>query len=175
MSKLLREREEKIQQTLDYLIEESSRGTPIVVEGKKDLDTLRRLGVMGTILTAKTSGKSRLELVSEIEKTANVEVILLLDFDRRGRELTAMLRQSLERTRIKANVTFRKELIRFAGKELKDVEGLATYMETLKEKTLSRPNMKHFRKWAGEKTLAHRNKRSREPREMWETLKRMIK
>jgi 5S rRNA maturation endonuclease (ribonuclease M5) len=140
LSKLFRERQEKMQQILDCLIEESARGTPIIVEGKKDLDTLRMLGVQGEIVTAKTGGKSRLDLISEIEETAGKEVILLLDFDRRGREWTAILRQSLEKARIKANVTFRRELLRFAGKELKDVEGLATYLQTLSEKTSWRLN-----------------------------------
>jgi hypothetical protein len=31
-------------------------------------------------------------------------------------------------------MTFRKELLRFAGRELKDVEGLAAYLQTLKRK-----------------------------------------
>jgi len=134
LSAHLRERQEKIQQTLQCLAEESARGTPIIVEGKKDLETLRTLGVQGQIVTAKTGGKSRLDLISEIEKIGNREVILLLDFDRRGKEWTAILRQNLEKARIKANVTFRKELLRVAGRELKDIEGLAAYLQTLSKK-----------------------------------------
>lgn len=134
MSTRLRERQEKIQQILECLIEESARGTPIIVEGKKDVETLRTLGVTGEIIAAKTGGKSRLDLISQIEKSSNQEVILLLDFDRRGKELTAILRQNLEKTRIKIDMTFRKELLRFAGRELKDIEGLAAYLQTLKRK-----------------------------------------
>ncbi|MGA2768925.1 MAG: toprim domain-containing protein [Candidatus Bathyarchaeia archaeon] len=110
MSAHLRERQEKIQQILECLAEESARGTPIIVEGKKDVETLRTLGVQGQIVTAKTGGKSRLDLISEIETTGNREVILLLDFDRRGKEWTAILRENLEKARIKTNITFRKEL-----------------------------------------------------------------
>jgi 5S rRNA maturation endonuclease (ribonuclease M5) len=134
LSTHLRERQEKIRQTLLCLAEESARGTPIIVEGRKDLETLRTLGVQGRIMTAKTGGKSRLDLISEIEKIGNREVILLLDFDRRGKEWTAILRTNLEKARIKANVTFRKELLRVAGKELKDIEGLAAYLQTLSRK-----------------------------------------
>jgi len=130
----LRERQENIQQTLQCLAAESARGTPIIVEGKKDLETLRTLGVQGLIVTAKTGGKSRLDLLTEIEKIGYREVILLLDFDRRGKEWTAILRQNLEKARIKVNVTFRKELLRSAGKELKDIEGLAAYLQTLSKK-----------------------------------------
>ena len=134
MSAHLRDRQEKIQQTLKCLAEESATGTPIIVEGKKDLETLRALGVQGRIVTAKTGGKSRLDLISEIEKVGSPEVILLLDFDRRGKEWTAILRTNLEKARIKANVTFRKELLRSAGREPKDIEGLAAYLQTLSKK-----------------------------------------
>jgi 5S rRNA maturation endonuclease (ribonuclease M5) len=130
----LRERQENIQQTLQSLVDESARGTPIIVEGKKDLETLRMLGVQGLIVTAKTGGKTRLDLLTEIEKIGNREIILLLDFDRRGKEWTAILRQNLEKARIRVNVTFRKELLRSAGKELKDIEGLAAYLQTLSKK-----------------------------------------
>lgn len=134
MSAHLRERQEKIQQTLECLADESARGLPIIVEGKKDVETLRALGVQGQIVTAKTGGKSRLDLISEIEKIGSPEVILLLDFDRRGREWTAILRTNLEKARIKVNVTFRKEFLRSAGRELKDIEGLAAYLQTLSKK-----------------------------------------
>jgi 5S rRNA maturation endonuclease (ribonuclease M5) len=134
LSAHLRERQEKIQQILECLAEESAKGTPIIVEGKKDVETLRTLGVPGQIVTAKTGGKSRLDLISEIEKTGNREVILLLDFDRRGKEWTAILRENLEKARIKTNITFRKELLRFAGRELKDIEGLDAYLQTLSRK-----------------------------------------
>ena len=134
MSTRLREREERIQQVLEYLTAESARGTPVVVEGKKDLETLRMLGVQGRIVTAKTGGKSRLDLISELEAARSPEVILLLDFDKRGREWTAILRQNLEKARIKTDITVWKELLRFAGRELKDIEGLATYLETLRKK-----------------------------------------
>ena len=134
MSAHLRERQEKIQQTLERLAEESAKGTPIVVEGKKDVKTLRTLGIQGQIVTAKTGGKSRLDLIAEIEKTGGLEVILLLDFDRRGREWTAILRQNLEKAGVKANVSFRNELLRFSGRELKDIEGLEAYLQTLNRK-----------------------------------------
>lgn len=134
MSTSLREREEKIRQILESLTLESARGTPIIVEGKKDAETLRTLGITGEIVTAKTGGKSRLDLISEIEKTSSEEVILLLDFDRRGKEWTAVLRQNLEKAKIKTDATFWRDLLRFAGRELKDIEGLATYLQTLQRK-----------------------------------------
>ena len=135
MSTHLKAKEEKILQILECLAEESARGIPIIVEGKKDIETLQMLNVEGTIIAAKTGGKTILDTVSEIEKTRKKEAILMLDFDRRGKELTKRLAQYLEKTEIKANLMFWLNLSGIIGKEVKDVEGLASYMETLKSKT----------------------------------------
>jgi 2,5-diamino-6-(ribosylamino)-4(3H)-pyrimidinone 5'-phosphate reductase len=134
LSTRLKEKEEKILQILNALAEESAKGTLIIVEGKKDVETLRVLGVEGAVLTVKTGGKSFLAAVSEIEKMGVSEVILFLDFDRRGKEGTKRLKQSLERTKIKPNVTFWRELSALVGKEIQCVESLTAYLNTLQTK-----------------------------------------
>jgi 2,5-diamino-6-(ribosylamino)-4(3H)-pyrimidinone 5'-phosphate reductase len=134
LSARLKEKEEKILQVLECLAEESAKGTPIIVEGKNDVEALRNLAVEGKIISAKTGGKSILDVVFEVEKTNANEVILLFDFDRRGKEWTKRIKQQLERARIKPNITFWRELLTLVGREVKDVEGLTTYMETLKSK-----------------------------------------
>jgi len=134
LSTHLKEKEEKIQQLLERLIEESARGTPIIVEGKKDVETLRALGVQGTIVSAKTGGKSHLDVISEVEIARPREVILLLDFDRQGKEWSKILKERLERARIRPNLKFWKELQGLVSKEVKDIEGLTSYIETLKKK-----------------------------------------
>jgi 5S rRNA maturation endonuclease (ribonuclease M5) len=134
LSTYLKEKEEKILHVLERLAEESAKGTPIVVEGKKDIESLRALCVEGKIISAKTGGKSLLDVISEVEKTGVPEIILLLDFDRRGKEWTKRIRQQLEKARIKPNVRFWFELLTLVGREVKDVEGLSAYMETLKRK-----------------------------------------
>jgi 5S rRNA maturation endonuclease (ribonuclease M5) len=133
LSTRLREKEERIQHILECLAVDSGGGTPIVVEGKKDIAALRSLGVDGVIITAK-SGKRLLDVVSEVEETGAREIILLADFDRRGRELTSRLKKHLETTKIAANTTFWRDLSSLIGKEVKDVEGLAAYLDTLKKK-----------------------------------------
>ena len=134
MSTHLQEKEEKILHVLECLAEEAAKGTPIIVEGKNDIEALRVLGVEGKTISAKTGGKSILDVISEIEKCDAKEVIMLLDFDRRGRELTKRLKQNLEKAKTKINLTFWSRLLELVGTEVKDVEGLATYMETLKRK-----------------------------------------
>lgn len=137
MSTHLKERTEKIRQVLEALKEQSAKGTPIIVEGRKDVRTLRALDVEGQIISAKTGGKSLLDVVSEVEKSGTREVILLLDFDRRGREWTIQLKQRLEELKIKPNLVFWTRLFGLVGREVKDVEGLFTYMENLKSKITS--------------------------------------
>jgi 2,5-diamino-6-(ribosylamino)-4(3H)-pyrimidinone 5'-phosphate reductase len=134
LSTRLKEKEEKILQILAALAEESAKGKPIVVEGKKDVDALRALGVTGTVLTVKTGGKSFLDAVSEIEQIGMSEVILFLDFDRRGKEGTKRLKQSLERAKIKPNTKFWRELSALVGKEIQCIESLTAYMRTLHAK-----------------------------------------
>jgi 2,5-diamino-6-(ribosylamino)-4(3H)-pyrimidinone 5'-phosphate reductase len=134
LSTHLQEKEEKILQVLECLAEESAKGTPIIVEGKNDIEALRVLGIEGKIISAKTGGKSILDVISEVEKLTAKEVIMLLDFDRRGKEWTKRLKQNLEKAKTKINLTFWSRLLELVGTEVKDIEGLATYMETLKRK-----------------------------------------
>jgi 5S rRNA maturation endonuclease (ribonuclease M5) len=134
LSKRLKEKEEKILKILDALAAESAKGTPIVVEGKKDVEALRALGIKGAVVTAKTGGKSLLEVVSEVERIDAREAILLLDFDRRGKEGTKQLQQNLEHAEIAPNLKFWRELKALLGHEIQCVESLTAYMATLKVK-----------------------------------------
>jgi 5S rRNA maturation endonuclease (ribonuclease M5) len=134
LSTHLKEKEEKIQQIINALTEDSANGKPIIVEGKKDVESLRTLGVNGRILTVKTEGKSFLEAIAEIEKLDAREVILLLDFDRRGREGTKRLKQDLERLKIKPNSKYWHALLNLLGTEVQCIESLPNYLVTLKAK-----------------------------------------
>jgi len=135
LSTRLKEKEEQILQVLEQLAEENRSGKPIIVEGQKDAETLRELGINGQIIFAKTGGKSLLDVVSEIEVASASEILMLLDFDRRGRELTERLKSHIQKLGIKANMYYWLKLSSLVGKEVKDVEGLAKYMKTLKSKT----------------------------------------
>jgi len=134
LSTRLKEKEEQILQVLEQLAEENRNGKPIIVEGQKDAETLRELGINGQIIFAKTGGKSLLDVVSEIEVASASEILMLLDFDRRGRELTERLKRHIEKLGIKANMHYWLRLSSLVGREVKDVEGLAKYIKTLKSK-----------------------------------------
>jgi len=130
----MKRKAERLRKLLEKLTAEAKKGVPIVVEGQKDVASLKQLGVNGDFVSSKTQGKSFLDMLTEIERRRVTEVILLLDFDRRGVEWTHRLKQHLEKTRIKPNLTFWNELYGLVGRDLKDIEGLTTYLETLKKK-----------------------------------------
>jgi len=134
LSASLERKNERILQLLNKLVTDAAKGLPIVVEGQKDVSALRQLGVEGNIISSKTSGKSFLELLTEIERQRVREVILLLDFDRRGVEWTHRLKQHLEKTKIKPNLNFWNQLYGLVGRDLKDIEGLPAYLDTLRKR-----------------------------------------
>ena len=134
MLRRLKEKEEKLVQVLSALADEAAKGTPILVEGKKDVEALRALGVEGPILSVKTGGKSFVDVVSELEESKTPMVILLLDFDRRGKEGTKRLQLGLEKAKIKTDIEFWRALSRLAGRDVQCVEGLVAYIENLRTK-----------------------------------------
>lgn len=129
---------ELINRLLERLEKKSKNGIPILVEGRKDVIALNQLGIIGDLISAKSSGKSFFDLIKEIEKRKSREVIFLFDFDRTGKEMTHRLATYLEGMRIIPNLVFWKMLLGLVGHDVKDIESLATYIENLKKKNSCR-------------------------------------
>jgi 5S rRNA maturation endonuclease (ribonuclease M5) len=134
LSTKVRKRLELIDNLLERLEKLSNKGTPIVVEGINDVQALNRLAISGHMILAKTSGKSFLDVLSEIEHTSKREVILLFDFDRHGKEWTQRLTSCLEELKIIPNLLFWRKLLGLVGRDVKDIEGLVSYIETLRNR-----------------------------------------
>ena len=130
----LKEKEEKIKQVIDSLQDKSAKGILILVEGKKDLEALRTLGVQGLIMSVKTGGKSFSDVVYTLEEAKVTKVVLMLDFDRRGKEGTKRLKQDLERAKITPILEFWRELSGLVSREIQCVESLPVYLGTLNSK-----------------------------------------
>ena len=84
----------------------------------------------------KTGGKSFLKATQEIEESGAQEVILLLDFDRRGVEGTMRLVGGLEKLKIKVNVKFWHELRGLVGRDVQCIEGLPSFLISLQQKAM---------------------------------------
>ena len=123
------ERLEELENLIDELILENSE-TPVIVEGRKDERTLRRLGLEGPILRL-NKGVSVFSTCEEVSKKHN-KVILLTDWDRRGGHLAKLLREGLEANGVKYDDDIRARIAVLTKKDIKDVESLARHLNRLK-------------------------------------------
>jgi len=136
LKKGMRSLERKFER-LNYLVErlrdEVSRGALLVVEGERDVASLRTIGINSNIIAIKSGGKTFQEIMDIISSSSR-EVIVLTDFDRKGRELAERLCSFLEGMKIKVNLRFWKELYELLNGDIKDIEGLAVCLENLRRK-----------------------------------------
>ncbi|MBS7643592.1 toprim domain-containing protein [Candidatus Bathyarchaeota archaeon] len=130
MSNSCQRRLEELTSLIDRLAEESSKGVPIIVEGKKDALTLQKLGITGRVICVKASCKPLYDFLAE--ECQGIEIIILTDFDHRGAQLSRTITQYLQGLNAEPNLHFWKEIGSLIKRDVKDVEGLASYIEKLK-------------------------------------------
>lgn len=119
------ERLETIAETLDEL-KELNRALPVIVEGEKDVQTLRALGLGGEII--KLHKGQSLAVFCETIAREHDKVIIMTDWDAQGGELCRMLREILKANDVRYDTELRAKLAMCCKKEIKDVEGLCKYM-----------------------------------------------
>jgi 5S rRNA maturation endonuclease (ribonuclease M5) len=110
-------------------LDRQSSKIPILVEGKNDRLALRRLGIRGEIMCIKSSSNILYDILDDVSST---EIILLVDFDDYGISLAKNIIQHLEKKRIKVNTHFWRRLKALVRRDVKDVEGIVSYLEKLK-------------------------------------------
>jgi 5S rRNA maturation endonuclease (ribonuclease M5) len=124
-----RERLERVEELLLDLRDEND-DVPILVEGSKDRETLRTLGFTGDLIQVHR-GESIFNFCEELARD-HEEVIVLMDWDRTGGQLTELLEEGLEANQVAYDFTYRRELARATRKEISDVEALDTYIRNLR-------------------------------------------
>lgn len=125
---------EKINCLIEDLKSETSMGALLIVEGERDIEALKAIGIESNMVAVKSHGKSLQDIMDEIGAISDREIILLMDFDEHGRELTERLTRNLERSKVRLNIEFWRKLCSLLENDLKDIEGLSTYIENLKRK-----------------------------------------
>jgi len=109
-------------------LKEENKTVPIVVEGEKDKQALRKLEINGKIIRYNV-GMSVSNFCDMIAKDYK-KVILLTDWDRKGGYLCSTIKKNLE-SRMKINIEYRKF---FAKKSMaRTIEGLPSWIESLKK------------------------------------------
>lgn len=129
----LEEKNEKLESLLQKLIDESQEGAVILVEGSKDVKTLRRIGITGKISCVKNIRIPLCDYLQEYVDSKD-EIIILTDFDRRGVQLASKMTNYLEKSGKPVNLKFWLEMRGFITRDIKDVEGLASYVKTIRRK-----------------------------------------
>jgi 5S rRNA maturation endonuclease (ribonuclease M5) len=120
---------EKLQKLIERIVYEAQLGRIIIVEGAKDRDSLRRMGVEGTILCLKNSRRNSVGFVEELD--GEKEVILLTDFDREGVFLAKQLSRLLTSQNIHPNLLLWRQLRGLTRSDLRSIEELPKLYERL--------------------------------------------
>ena len=119
---------EVINELLLELIEEN-KSVPIIVEGDKDIEALRKLDITGIIISINKG----VNLSTFCDRISNEfeSVIILTDWDRRGGHLCKVIKKNLE-GRVNCNIKYRELLAK--NTTIRTVEGLPSWIETIKDK-----------------------------------------
>ena len=129
---IYRKRLERVEELLSELSDYSERGAIIIVEGKRDILSLKKLGIEGDFeLATRDSLFNFSERISKLGR----EVIILTDWDRRGDLLAVKLSEYFESFGLRPELQIRNKLKLISQKEIKDIESLYNYVSRLRFKT----------------------------------------
>lgn len=94
-------------------LNDKARGASLVIEGKKDLATLKRLGVKADFFII-NKGKSLYESAEMLAKTHD-KSLLLLDADRKGKELKRVFKGYLQKNGVQVDTRIGSLLLKTAN------------------------------------------------------------
>ena len=133
---------QKFQKLLERVIFAAQRGSVMVVEGLRDREALRTMGVPGIILCLQSSRKNAAGFAEELDGVQ--EVIMLTDFDRQGVHLAKKLARILNSQSVHVNLLLWRDLRRLTKSEIRSIEELPKYHQRLQTKQfLGRPISKY--------------------------------
>ncbi len=110
-----------IRKAIEDLIHEAENGAVVVVEGRRDAESLRNLGITGTILLSSVLSDAEL-----VDSLAGKKVVIMTDWDRRGEIAASSLMKKLN---CSADVEIRKRIFSIASKEVTKVEELYGFFQ----------------------------------------------
>lgn len=125
------ERLRRIERILDEIQELVDGGALIIVEGMRDRSALNELGISGQIMLA--SHPPLLSLADDISRKTDAAIILT-DWDPKGSELANRISKYLRASGMNPNTRLRGRFKKLVQKEIKDVENINTYIQTLRHK-----------------------------------------
>jgi len=137
--------EERLEQLESVFLEleEESKRTPIIVEGRKDEVALGLLGVKSNVVTL-SKGMSIFAFCESISRTSK-RAIVLTDWDKKGGRLARMLKEALNANGVEVDSEIRAKLVILSKKEVKDIEGLPPFVSRLRSMMEGRRQMPGLR------------------------------
>ncbi len=122
----LKEELEGLLETLER-IKREEKDVPVIVEGRKDEEALQSLGFEREIIRIKR-GESIFRIIEGLRGKYE-KVIILTDWDSTGRRLCYKIRKACEANTITYDVEYRKQIVKYVKKEIKDVESIPAFID----------------------------------------------
>ena len=122
------ERLDELQAVLDELMERDA-DTVILVEGMRDRGALTILGVRGEMVQVQSS--DGIFPVAERLAKEGRRAIILTDWDRKGGQLSRLLKNALKANNVSYDEELRRRLVLIAKQDIKDVQSLPSLYSRL--------------------------------------------
>ena len=116
-----------IMEELQYCAEQ---GMPILIEGKKDEEALRKLGIKGNFIKVSGSPLKLFEIAEEAAKSSS-KIIILTDFDKKGNELAKRLAEDIQALGSHPDLEIRRKIMGITRRYIKDIESLSRHLRQL--------------------------------------------
>ena len=123
------ERLELLEELILELHDQSDTGAIIIVEGRKDVESLRSLGIKGDIRLS--SQQPLLDLTEQLSRCGK-DIVLLTDWDRKGGMAARKIRDYFQAYGITPDMDIRARIGYLVKKRIKDIESLGRYMGKLR-------------------------------------------
>ncbi|HOO04228.1 MAG TPA: Toprim subdomain protein [Methanomassiliicoccales archaeon] len=130
-----RERLEEIQAVLEEMISRDPR-TVILVEGMRDRGALTILGVGGEMVQVQSSD-GVFGIAERLAKEGK-SAMIMTDWDRKGGQLSRLLRSALEANAVPYDDGLRQRLVIVARQDIKDVQSLPSLYSRLVQEVQAR-------------------------------------
>ena len=128
--------EERLEEILEVLSELSDLAMDhiILIEGMRDKDALRSLGIEGETFMIQSEG-GPLKAAEYVTKNGN-KAVILTDWDRKGGIIAADMSRYLSSFGVEYDTSIRSRLSMLCKKYIKDVESLDSLVERMSLNTM---------------------------------------
>jgi len=120
---------EEFQKLMKRVLYESERGALIIVEGHRDRDSLREMGITGRIFCLQNSGRNTVTVAEDLGRERCV--IVLTDFDREGVFLAKRFARTLISEKVRTNLFLWRDLRRLVKSDIRSIEELPKFYRRL--------------------------------------------